>query len=107
MSAFNIGDECRIRSWESMEAEFGLDQWGDIACKFSFTAEMKYLCGKKFTVSRITEIFKYHSREGIESGAHNGRDYLISADMLELTREAPVFESATFESLLDYFSNEV
>lgn len=106
MSNFDIGDVCRIRSWESMEAEFGIDQWGAIACQFSFTEEMKYLCGARFTISRITEGIKYHSIEGIERGTLGYRDYLISADMLELICEAPDFEPADLKSLLDCFGNE-
>lgn len=36
-SNFNpkVGDVVRIRSWEDMEAEFGVDEDGNIPCKYS------------------------------------------------------------------------
>ncbi len=74
--SYEVGDRLRIRSWEDMEQEFGLNDLGDIACRFAFTKSMRYLCGKEFTVSdKIGESFR--SVEGI------GGVWSISADMLE------------------------
>ena len=44
---FKKGDIVRIRSWEDMEAEFGVTSDGNIPCKFTFTNEMKYFCEQK------------------------------------------------------------
>lgn len=53
MHKFQKGDKVRIRTWESMEAEYGLDKQGDIKCKCAFVRSMKIYCGKIFTVSSI------------------------------------------------------
>ena len=50
---FNVGDEVQIKSWEEMEAEFGVTCLGNIPCNFTFTSEMKYLCGKTATITKI------------------------------------------------------
>ena len=34
----------RIKSWEQMEKEYGLDLSGNINCEDAFTENMKYLC---------------------------------------------------------------
>ena len=52
---FKKGDKVRIRQWEDMEKEFGLDDDGDIDCHYSFTKEMKNLCGLTATVDYITK----------------------------------------------------
>lgn len=31
---FKVGDKVRIRSWEDMEKEFGVDSDGDIKCNY-------------------------------------------------------------------------
>ena len=59
---FKVGDKVRIRSWEDMESEFGLDEQGNIDCRYLFTREMQYLCGKDFTISSISENH-YYSEE--------------------------------------------
>jgi len=41
------GDKVRIKSWEAMESEYGLDEDGDIARWPFFTEAMKRLCGKE------------------------------------------------------------
>lgn len=78
---FKVGDVCRIREWDDMAAEFGLN-WGDICCQFCFTREMKYLCGKIFTIKEIIDDIYYRSVEGIELAADHFF-YSISADMLQ------------------------
>lgn len=76
--AFKAGDRVRIRTWESMEKEFGLDRVGDIKTKFFFTTAMKSLCGKEFTIERIVD----HRVDGHSFGART-----ISTDMIELAAE--------------------
>lgn len=39
-----IGDKVTIRSWKSMENEWGLDELGDICIPLFFTRNMAYLC---------------------------------------------------------------
>ena len=47
---YKIGDKVRVRQWDEMEKEFGLDPWGDIKCDHIFVRDMREYCGKVFTV---------------------------------------------------------
>lgn len=48
---YKVGDKVRVRSWESMEKEFGLKDDGNIKVMFTFTKGMKKYCGKLVTIS--------------------------------------------------------
>ena len=47
---YKIGDKVRVRQWNEMKKEFGLDPWGDIKCDHVFTKDMREYCGRVFTV---------------------------------------------------------
>lgn len=51
-----VGDKVIIKSWESMEQEYGLDRDGDINCLGIFTRFMKRYCGTKIEITSINEI---------------------------------------------------
>lgn len=54
MEKFKVGDRVRIKSWEDMEREYGLDWNGDINCGVSnFIQKMKHLCGRTATIEKI------------------------------------------------------
>lgn len=57
---FQVGDIVKIREWDDMLEEYGLNEWGSIRCTFHFVSEMKILCGQRFKVVDIT-----YEREGI------------------------------------------
>lgn len=81
----HIGDKFRVRQWDDMELEFGLYGTGSIKCAFSFTEEMRYLCGRPFTI-RARDVMRgnYISEEREEfCKAAPGGIWSISADMLE------------------------
>lgn len=78
-----VGTRCRVRGWDELEAEFGLNSFGNCACDAAFIDEMRILEGQDFTVksSRTGEGGKYYiytSEEGIED------PFCISGDMLEI-----------------------
>lgn len=50
---FKVGDKVKIKSWQEMEKEFGLNRFESINCKFSFTKEMEKYCGAVATISGI------------------------------------------------------
>lgn len=50
---FKVGDTVRIRHWDDMKEEFGLDYGEDIKCRHCFTTEMKHLCGRKCKIKAI------------------------------------------------------
>ncbi len=45
-----IGDTIRVRQWDDMVAEFGLDDDGDIKTPSGFLQDMANLCGQTFEV---------------------------------------------------------
>ena len=73
-----VGDRVMFRQWEDMEAEFGLDYYGNIECMFVFIGNMRELCGKEFKITRI-------DHDGDISG--HDTTYAISVDMLEPVEE--------------------
>lgn len=84
MSKYQVGDVLRIRQWDDMANEFGYtnDRHDEIKCLDIFVEEMKYLCGKTFTVanvslSRFGQYDEYTSVEHIENG------WAVTEDMLE------------------------
>lgn len=48
-----VGDKLRVREWEDMEREFGLDRDGDIKCTPFFIEEMRKFCGKVVNVNEV------------------------------------------------------
>ena len=50
---FEVGDEVRIRQWDDMAEEFGVDKEGVIKCYMSFIKNMKHLCGRKCRITSI------------------------------------------------------
>ena len=49
---FKVGDKVKVRSWESMVAEFGLDGEDIDNPDYCFVRDMKQYCGKCVTISR-------------------------------------------------------
>lgn len=86
MRQFKVGDRVRIRSWEDMEREFGIGDFGSIACKFHFTPDMRHMCGKEATIEDIPKeskvILKFSEDSGLST--YNGRIWSFSFDMIEL-----------------------
>ena len=82
-SNFNpqVGDLVRIRSWDDMASEFGIDEDGNIPCRFSFVEYMKNLCGIEFEIT------------GIDGGRYGGcpeGNASISIDMIEPVQDEEI-----------------
>lgn len=81
---FHIGDVVRIRDWEDMEQEFGLNEYGNIACRFSFTDKMRSYCGEVYTIGHIDERKHVHFEERHSLSG----DFNVSFDMIELVEDS-------------------
>ena len=76
MGKFKVGDKVKIRQWDDMEKEFGLDTFGSINVRFHFCERMRKYCGKVMT---ITDIWgDNYTLEGAKS-------WSFSEDMFEPT----------------------
>lgn len=76
---FKVGDKVRVRSWDSMAKEFGVNRIGDICCDGMFLSKMKKFCEIVHTIKSVNNGFKYYSLED--------DDYRFSGDMLEPVKE--------------------
>lgn len=47
---YKIGDKVRVKTWEKMEKEFGLDYSNNIKCRCTFLKYMIEYCGKIVTI---------------------------------------------------------
>lgn len=84
---FKVGDKVRVRSWESMEREFGLNENGNIKCSIEtifFVKNMKKYCGKIVEVKEIRDNY-YRIKNDIET-------WNFTDDMLE-----PAFDWESFK----------
>lgn len=82
---FNVGDRVIIREWNDMEDEFGLDEGGDIECRFTFTDEMIKFCGAELTIREISSSSgRIYFEEQDECFDGELEYYSFSADMLRL-----------------------
>ena len=43
---YKVGDWVRIRQWDDMKAEYGLDEYGNILVPLIFTDTMREYCGR-------------------------------------------------------------
>ena len=59
---FKVGELVRIRQWDDMEKEFGLDADGDIKTYVVFVSSMKPLCGKYAEITKISDDGKVELR---------------------------------------------
>ena len=110
ISDFSIGQRVRIREWDDMKEEFGLDEREDyILCRPVFAMEMRPLCGATATVESFgddeIDIFlkDWENDDGqrISVPELTGRDWHYSADMLEPVEEVPTKIQYDEEMFLD------
>lgn len=83
---FKRGDRVRIRAWEDMVAEYGVDELGDIDTGYLyFAADMKILCGTTATVrgydGRDVDLDDWDCDEEIDT------DWCFCEEMLELVKD--------------------
>lgn len=61
---YKVGDKVRVRAWDDMEKEFGLDASGDIECRCWFTKGMRDSCGKIVQIESVSpEIDAYYIKD--------------------------------------------
>lgn len=96
----HVGDVLRIRQWDDMAEEFGLSPDCEIMCAYTFTEEMRELCGRTFTVTAVHEYSSAPRKYEAEEPDFD--HWLISADMLEPLNEeiTPVDPDTLFGFLL-------
>lgn len=101
----SVGEKVRIRQWDDMAEQYGFDDVS-ILCGASFMNDMKYLCGKEFTVTAVSKIGgknRYGDKYCLVSGCTTR--YTISSDMIEPIDMADspnvVFDSSAISDFLN------
>ena len=77
---FKVGELVRIRQWDDMEKEFGVDSMGDINSLVAFVTSMKPLCGKYAEIVRLNGSLvelKFFNCDDLS------KDWGYSTDMIE------------------------
>lgn len=90
-SEIHVGDVLRIKEWDDMVAEYGVDKEGDIkipgdALSIWFMGKNKDMCGRIFTVrAKMHGVYNmfYYSEENVEYDPEARRQYIITCNMLE------------------------
>lgn len=81
---FKIGELVRIRQWDDMEEEFGINREGTILTLHGFVVNMKPLCGKYAEIVGLGENdkvgLKFFNCKGLEDLTEF---YLFDTDMIE------------------------
>lgn len=50
-----IGDVLRVREWDDLIREFGMDLGGNVKTTYSFVSQNKYLCGQQVEIIRMCD----------------------------------------------------
>lgn len=51
---FRVGDRVRIRQWDDMAQEFGINDFNNISTPLVFTSEMRQYCGEEGVISSFS-----------------------------------------------------
>lgn len=101
-----VGDRVRVRRWDDMEAELGLDSRGDINAACGFIRIMSKFCGHTATISIIRNDYVAELEDGDDGLGWS--EYLWSLDMLEPeSHEATVFDEGDFLKLFECESGDI
>lgn len=82
---FEVGDKVKIKSWQEMEEEFGLNCAENINCKFTFVKEMEKYCGAVATIRRIDSDGEVELTS--TSSNLDFSDWTFSTDMIKKTND--------------------
>ena len=63
MAMYREGDKVKVRQWNDMEREYGLDMCGTIQVPCSFMPAMREFCGRIVTISRVVSEDTYRIKE--------------------------------------------
>lgn len=81
------GDIVKVRNWEDMEKEFGVNCWGDIDCPECFVEGMEELCGHVLKIDTADlcddNSYTYHTKPYLTDSPELDWNWVLTADMLE------------------------
>lgn len=96
---FAVGDRVRIREWNDMKTEFGVNEDGEILCRYNFIKEMQVFVGQEYTISGVYDHPDGTQRLWFEDADDEEDAYLWSSDMCEHIISSP---NVSVESIGDF-----
>ena len=93
---YNVGDKVRIKTWEEMEREFGLDG-EDINCYLTFVPEMRIY---EDSILTITFVGSHYYEMDEDDGGFSWSDDMISYKVVETS-------SLYDEEVADYIKDDM
>ena len=104
MFGFAIGDCVRVRQFEDMAAQYGVDCDGDISIPNSggnyFYHDMKHYCGLDFTISKFAEPLVF----GHGFADKDGYEECITPHMLEKAEPEKPYDQTEINEFLKQFA---
>lgn len=101
-----VGQRVRFRSWESMEAEFGLTPNGYIDCHWVFTDMMRHLCGTTATVASVGSAKESPMIRLDKFSATGDTIWSYSTDMLEPAKMTKAEKEAEAKRIAEHENAE-
>lgn len=98
-TTFAVGDHVRIRNWDDMASEFGVNEDGEIPCKYIFAQSMRDFCGQEYTISTTRNNPDGTQRLFFEDAGSEEDDFVWSSDMCEYILSSP---NVSVESIGDF-----
>ncbi len=87
---YKVGDKVRVRQWDDMAREFGIDKYGDIDMgNILFSKAMKQYCRKVFTINDISDD-RYYVGEAPMYGWTDDMLEPIEQPKLEVVHHSPL-----------------
>lgn len=101
---FKVGQKVKIRKWDDMVSEYGVDGLGDIACDGTFVKGMKPLCGLIFTISEINDTHVYFKKDPAYNNMYTNWEF--STDMIEPATIYPEMPSINIGDIVEATTNK-
>ncbi len=111
---FSVNDIVTIRSWESMEDEYGLSKKGHIKTRRPFRKDMKDLCGKSFRICVVDTLDNKYTLSDDEGKVHiakfsrdmfSGNNYIvdkITKKFKKIVKEKPEPKILTMTGVITF-----
>ena len=101
---YQIGDKVKVRKWDDMALEYGVDDDGDIKMPIYFIKEMEPFCEKIVTIKeRCVDLYDEECYKILEDTEH---EFNFSDDMFEDEFAAPILVGIDIYNLVKELSDK-
>lgn len=101
---YKVGDKVKVRKWDDMALEFGVDDDGDIKMPVDFIKDMEQFCGKIVTIK--SRNVSWDEEEYYEIIEDTKQAFWFSDDMFEDDFTAPILIGVDIYNLVKELNNK-